>query len=140
MNVCESKPSFQVGTLLSFEGITYERIVNSIKETLLHNQEHGQLVHAMETSEYMPITEIEIDSEKRQLRRPILLEVTQEEGVYIAENKTLNVVASGDTPDEAIADAKETVANDFRFYSKTPESKLIGLGAKLKQVYINLFD
>lgn len=139
MNLCELKDSFQVGTMLSFEGECYEKIASSIKATLLHNQEQVSGLFGAEAPNYMPITEIEIDGERKSLKRPILLEIVREGGVYIVENQALNVVASGDTVAEAIIDAKDTIENDFHFYSSTPENQLVGLGATLKKVYAKLF-
>ena len=139
MNVCELTPQHQVGTLLSFAAQSCDTIAASIKETLLHSQESFEGIHAVEPLNYMPITEIDINGERKSLLRPILFGVAREGEVYIVENQALNIVASGETVAEAIADAKDTIVNDFGFYSTTPESGLVGLGVKLKKVYASLF-
>ena len=69
--------------------------------------------------------------------KPILVNVHHDGDLFFAENETLNVYGTGDTPQNAIHDLVMHIVHFFKYYKNIDESKLMGNALKLKALYQN---
>lgn len=70
--------------------------------------------------------------------KPILVRVYRDGDLFFAENETLDVYGTGDTPQNAIHDLVVHIVHFFKYYKDIDENKLMGNALKLKALYQNL--
>jgi len=72
------------------------------------------------------------------VNKPIALKIYQDDGLFFAENKNLNVCGIGETPQEALADLHLHILHFYKYYREIDKERLIGDAVRLKKLYRNL--
>ncbi|MBU2563240.1 MAG: hypothetical protein ABIJ05_04870 [Patescibacteria group bacterium] len=69
---------------------------------------------------------------------PIAVKISQDEGLFFAENENLNIRGTGETSQEALADLHLHILHFYKYYRKNDKEQLVGDAIKLKKLYHNL--
>ena len=69
---------------------------------------------------------------------PIAVKISQDEGLFFAENENLNICGTGETSQEALADLHLHILHFYKYYRKIDKEQLVGDAIKLKKLYHNL--
>ncbi|MFH1503934.1 MAG: hypothetical protein ABIH08_00865 [Candidatus Omnitrophota bacterium] len=85
-----------------------------------------------------PMWRIQKETKKYYTPKSISVRVYQDEDFFFAENDTLAVCGSGDSPQEALRDLGLHIIHFFEYYKGLDESQLIGDAIRLKQIYEDL--
>ena len=72
-------------------------------------------------------------------KKPIIVHVYRGESLFLAENDTLNIYASGVSYEEAISEFKDQLIHQWEIYGNTSIDDMIGDAKRLKRIYKNLF-
>jgi len=70
--------------------------------------------------------------------RPIAVKISQDEGLFFAENENLNVCGTGETSQEALVDLYLHILHFYNYYREIDEERLIGDAIRLKKLYHDL--
>lgn len=85
-----------------------------------------------------PIMRLQEDTRKYYTPKPILVNIYRDDDLFFAENETLVVCGTGETPQDAFQDFCLHVIHFFDYYKKLDESKLTGDALRLKELYQDL--
>jgi len=70
--------------------------------------------------------------------RPIAVKISQDEGLFFAENENLNVCGTEETSQEALVDLYLHILHFYNYYREIDEERLIGDAIRLKKLYHDL--
>jgi hypothetical protein len=73
-------------------------------------------------------------------RRPVEVEIREEEDAVIAACQRLHVFSSGDSYEEAINSLHEQVVHFFQEYSALGEDEVIGRAVEIRELYHRYFE
>ena len=62
-----------------------------------------------------------------------------EEGYWFVDNKLLNIIGFGKTPEEALKDFSLRLLYFRKYYTKISDDKLMGQATKLKKIFLKYF-
>jgi hypothetical protein len=88
---------------------------------------------------FAPIWSVTDKAKKRQVSKPLKVNIYFEDDVFFAENETLVVVGSGSSVTEAIDDMFKHIIHFYQYYRKLPLDKVTGDAVRLKKIYETLF-
>lgn len=81
---------------------------------------------------------ITIDGQPHDTSKPIILSNYEDGDFWFSENVSLNIVGIGQSPDEAISDARQHIAHFFLHYHNLQDDEVVGDAIQLKRIYKNL--
>lgn len=85
-----------------------------------------------------PMWRIQKETKKYYTPKPISVRVYQDDDFFFAENDTLAVCGSGDSPQEALQDLGLHIIHFFEYYKGLDELQLMGDAIRLKEIYKDL--
>ena len=71
--------------------------------------------------------------------KPVMLEITYNDGVFYATNETLNIDAVGDSIVDVIEDFSHHINYFYNYYINKDGSEIMGNAIRLKEFYDNYF-
>lgn len=86
-----------------------------------------------------PVWRIHKKTKRYCARKPIYVRIYQDGEFFFAENETLAVCGSGNSPQEALQDFGMHILHFFDYYRKLDEVRLMGDAVRLKKIYADLF-
>lgn len=86
----------------------------------------------------IPLWNIREEQVSYKIRKPIQVNIFEDDGLYFAENETLNVCGYGETKEKAIFDLNVHIIYYFNYYNRIGETELMDEGVRLKNLYRNL--
>jgi hypothetical protein len=72
------------------------------------------------------------------LSRPLVLQVSVEDGAYFVENESLHLFAKGGSLEKAVEAFASDLAYYWRYYNSLREDDVAGAGVELKRIYEGL--
>lgn len=72
------------------------------------------------------------------LSRPLILQVSVEDGAYFVENESLHLFAKGSSLEEAVEAFAADLAYYWRYYNSLGPDEVAGAGLELKRIYEGL--
>lgn len=85
-----------------------------------------------------PMWRLQEETKRFYTPKPISVKIYRDEDFFFAENESLVVCGSGDTPQDALQDLSLHIIHFFEYYKKLDKSKLTGDALRLKDLYDNL--
>ncbi|HED36658.1 MAG TPA: hypothetical protein ENI76_00185 [Ignavibacteria bacterium] len=71
--------------------------------------------------------------------KPVMIEITLEDGIFYATNETLNIDAEGNSIANTILDFSRHIIYFYSYYTNKNETEVMGNAARLKKVYDDYF-
>jgi hypothetical protein len=87
----------------------------------------------------VPVRRFRSASGAVQSRKPVEVRFTQEENIFIASSDTMNIHAAGQTIESALQDFTDQLVYFYRYYRRLSEADVIGVAARLRQIYLDEF-
>ena len=84
------------------------------------------------------LLDVEFEGRRRSLARPLKLTITSDENVWFAENESLNLFGSGDSPQAAFNDFCMHLQHFLARYRSLAANEVAGDGLRLKSIYDGL--
>jgi hypothetical protein len=89
-------------------------------------------------AETLPMTSFVDEGRTRSLSKPLLLQVSVEDGAYFVENEPLHLFAKGSSLKEAVEAFANDLAYYWRYYNSLRDDEVAGAGLELKRIYEGL--
>jgi len=86
-------------------------------------------------AETLPLTSFVDEGRTLSLSKPLVLQVSVEDGAYFVENELLHLFAKGSSLDEAVEAFAADLAYYWRYYNSLREDEVAGAGVELKRIY-----
>jgi len=71
--------------------------------------------------------------------KKLKLDMYYDEGYWFVDNKLLNIIGFGKTPEEALKDFSLRLLYFRKYYTKISDDKLMGQATKLKKIFLKYF-
>lgn len=78
------------------------------------------------------------DGRTRSLSKPLVLQVSVEDGAYFVENEPLHLFAKGSSLEEAVEGFATDLVYYWRYYTSLRDDEVAGAGLELKRIYEGL--
>jgi hypothetical protein len=89
-------------------------------------------------AETLPLTSFVDEGRTLSLAKPLVLQVSVEDGAYFVENETLHLFAKGTSLEEAVDAFAADLAYYWRYYNSLGADEVAGAGVELKRIYEGL--
>lgn len=89
-------------------------------------------------AETLPLTSFVDDGRSRSLSKPLVLQVSVEDGAYFVENEPLHLFAKGASLEEAVEAFAADLVYYWRYYNSLRDDEVAGAGLELKRIYEGL--
>ena len=89
-------------------------------------------------AETLPLTSFVDDGRTRSLSKPLVLQVSVEDGAYFVENEPLHLFAKGSSLEEAVEAFAADLVYYWRYYNSLRDDEVAGAGLELKRIYEGL--
>jgi hypothetical protein len=89
-------------------------------------------------AETLPLTSFVDEGRTLSLSKPVVLQVSIEDGAYFVENESLHLFAKGSSLDEAVEAFAADLAYYWRYYNSLRDDEVAGAGLELKRIYEGL--
>jgi hypothetical protein len=89
-------------------------------------------------AENLPLTSFVDDGRTRTLSKPLMLQVSVEDGAYFVETEPLHLFAKGSSLDEAVKAFAADLVYYWRYYNSLRDDEVAGAGIELKRIYEGL--
>ncbi|HPV39726.1 MAG TPA: hypothetical protein PKX40_01010 [Spirochaetota bacterium] len=86
----------------------------------------------------IPLWNVKAEQVSYKTRKPIQVNIFEDDGLYFAENETLNVCGYGETKEKAIFDLSLHIIYYYNYYNGINEADLMDEGIRLKNLYRDL--
>jgi hypothetical protein len=89
-------------------------------------------------AETLPMTSFVDEGRTVSLSKPVVLQVSVEDGAYFVENEPLNLFAKGSSLEEAVEAFATDLVYYWRYYNALRDDEVAGAGLELKRIYEGL--
>lgn len=89
-------------------------------------------------TETLSLTSFVDEGRTLSLSRPLVLQVSVEDGAYFVENESLHLFAKGASMEEAVEAFAVDLAYYWRYYNSLRDDEVAGAGLELKRIYEGL--
>ena len=89
-------------------------------------------------AETLPLTSFVDDGRRLPLSKPLVLQVSIEDGAYFVENEPLHLFAKGPSLEEAVDALTADLVYYWRYYNSLRDDEVAGAGVELKRIYEGL--
>ena len=89
-------------------------------------------------AETLPLTSFVFEGRTLSLSKPVVLQVSIEDGAYFVESESLHIFAKGSSLDEAVEAFAADLAYYWRYYNSLRDDEVAGAGLELKRIYEGL--
>jgi hypothetical protein len=89
-------------------------------------------------AETIPLTSFVDEGRTRSLVKPLVLQVSVEDGAYFVENEPLHLFAKGASIVEAVEAFAADLVYYWRYYNSLRDDEVVGAGLELKRIYEGL--
>jgi hypothetical protein len=89
-------------------------------------------------AETLPLTTFVDEGRTLSLSKPLVLQVSIEDGAYFVENEPLHIFAKGTSIEEAVEAFAADLVYYWRYYNSLRDDEVAGAGLELKRIYAGL--
>lgn len=89
-------------------------------------------------AETLPLTSFVDEGRTLSLSKPLVLQVSVEDGAYFVENEPLHLFGKGASLEEAVEAFAADLVYYWRYYNSLNEDEVAGAGLELKRIYEGL--
>jgi len=89
-------------------------------------------------AETFPLTSFVDEGRTLPLSKPLVLQVSVEDGAYFVENEPLHLFAKGSSLEEAVEAFATDLVYYWRYYNSLRDDEVAGEGLELKRIYEGL--
>ncbi len=98
-------------------------------------EEEQEISHTMK----VPLRKFATEENVIYSDKPVMIEITLEDGVFYATNETLNIDAEGNSIANVILDFSRHIIYFYSYYANKNEAGVMGNAVRLKEVYDSHF-